>query len=80
MAHVGRLIREQMRADAQERLHPEWVEQREAAQEAANRLGRDVGLERAHYPEGWRWFLLPAPRFRQGHELRCEVVSPEKMG
>jgi hypothetical protein len=26
--------------------------------------------------EPWRVFLLPRPRNRYGHELRCEVVDP----
>lgn len=37
------------------------------------------GLEKnGAYPGYGPWviFMLPAPRYRSGHELRCEVVDP----
>lgn len=51
------------------------------AQRWANQSGLDLGLERrpgvGGYGKGYKIFFLPAERFRQGYELRCEVVRPE---
>lgn len=57
-------------------LYPEAF--REACA-AALRLTIDVGIEPSPYdgPGHFRTFLLPAPKHRAGHELRCEVVTPE---
>lgn len=52
---------------------------RAEAQATANALGLDVGLEANDLFRTWRAFLLPARSSRQGHELRCEVVSPESI-
>lgn len=46
----------------------------EAAIELADRLGRDVGIEKVW--GGYTVFVLPLPAFRRGHELRCQVVTP----
>lgn len=51
---------------------------REQAMEEAitlsDRLGRDVGINKVW--GGYSVFVLPLPAFRQGHELRCQVVPP----
>jgi len=52
---------------------------REEAQKKANSLGMDVGLEANHLFKEFSSFLLPAKQYRAGHELRCEVVHPEKL-
>lgn len=54
---------------------PGYHEARARAQAAATALGMDHGVERNAF--GWSVFLLPGRQFRQGHELRCEVVMPE---
>ncbi len=51
-----------------------WHEAMEAAIEMADRLGRDVGIEKVW--GGYTVFVLPLPAFRRGHELRCQVVTP----
>lgn len=51
---------------------------RAEAQAKANALGIDVGLEANDLFREWRFFLLPKAENRRGHELRCEVVMPEK--
>jgi hypothetical protein len=55
-----------------------YDEAREEAQGKANRLGRDVGIERVTRAlgGGFMTFLLPRPEKRFGHELTCEVVHP----
>lgn len=52
---------------------------RAEAQARANALGCDVGLEANDLFRTWHTFLLPARQYRQGHELRCEVVMPERI-
>jgi hypothetical protein len=37
--------------------------------------GMDHGIENNAF--GFRSFMLPRPENRSGHELRCEVVTPE---
>lgn len=50
---------------------------REDAQKRADEMNMDVGIEANHHFGGsYRVFLLPLPQHRQGHELRCEVVTP----
>lgn len=75
----GRASRRSGRAAS--RSNPLFSEYKEAlahAQQQANQMGRDVGLEAMTQfgRKGYSVFLLPAPRYRQGHELRAEVVSP----
>ena len=43
------------------------------AQRKADTLGFDHGVEACY--GGYSVFMLPAKRYRMGHELRCEVVS-----
>lgn len=50
---------------------------RQEAQAQANRYGFDFGLESSG--DGFRIFMLPRRENRSGHELRCEVVSPERL-
>lgn len=45
------------------------------AQSKADELGFDHGVEQNKLFKSWTVFMLPAKRFRCGHELRCEVVS-----
>jgi hypothetical protein len=53
----------------------------QAYQEACRKafgLGQDHGIEKQHAAYGgFSVFMLPRPEHRCGHELRCEVVSPE---
>ena len=59
--------------------HERYLEARAEAQAKANRLNMDVGLEKVAFPfGGYTHFLLPSPERRYGHELRCEVVEPER--
>jgi len=47
----------------------------------ARQLGRETGLERGKELDGktiYRIIHLPGERFRQGHELRCQVVRPDE--
>lgn len=50
---------------------------RTEAQARANATGCDVGLEANDLFQYWNTFLLPARQYRNGHELRCEVVMPD---
>ena len=52
---------------------------RALAQSAANESGYDYGLEYNSVFFEYRVFLLPARQHRSGHELRCEVVMPERI-
>ena len=45
------------------------------AADLANRTRMDVGLEKDYFG-AWSVFLLPRPENRVGHELRCQVVTP----
>ena len=51
------------------------------AQVLANSDGMDRGLEFLGGPlcKSYRFFLLTGHQYRQGHELRCEVVSCEDL-
>jgi len=51
---------------------------RKQAQDRANETGRDQGLELNRLTKEYRTFALPAAKSRQGFELRCEVVHPER--
>jgi hypothetical protein len=65
-----------------------YEEARAEAQRLADELGMDVGVEAPsefcrpgvtrlpEYFRTWNVRLLPGPKFRQGWELRCEVVHP----
>lgn len=51
-----------------------------AACDMARLRHRDMGLEKADNPldgKGYRVISLPKPENRYGHELRCEVVTPD---
>lgn len=45
------------------------------AQEKASVTGRDQGVEYNKLFGYWRFFSLPNPENRVGHELRCEVIT-----
>jgi hypothetical protein len=47
------------------------------AQGQANATGFDYGIEKLGGE--FRSFMLPRRENRSGHELRCEVVSPEEL-
>lgn len=51
------------------------------AVEKARATGLDVGIERKRCPirgrDVYTVRFLPKPENRQGHELRCEVVTPK---
>jgi hypothetical protein len=57
-----------------------WKEAHTAAVLLARELKRDVGIWRVskgYYPtETFSIRALPKPENRYGHELQCEVVSP----
>lgn len=55
-----------------------YVECRKDAQRAADETGKDFGLEKNSLFNYFRFFGLPNPENRRGHELRCEVVRPER--
>ena len=56
----------------------EWKEAHTAAVLLARQLKRDVGIWRQTEfgKDGYNIRSLPKPENRYGHELRCEVVSP----
>jgi hypothetical protein len=49
------------------------------ARDLATQCKRDAGIEKAKEFNRtvFSVFLLPAPAFRTGRELRCETVAPE---
>ena len=57
----------------------DYNDARAAAQTYANKMDCDVMLEKVakSMGGGYAFRLLPAPKYRQGHELRAEVVQPE---
>lgn len=46
----------------------------QAYPEYARKGGCQFGIEKHCF--GYSYFRLPLPQNRQGHELRCEVVTP----
>jgi hypothetical protein len=56
----------------------DYAEVKQAAQRAANELGRDVGIEGNDLWCTYGWFYLPNPEHRTGAELTCEVVRPDR--
>lgn len=52
-----------------------YVVVRTVAQNAVDADGYDRGIEANDVLKTWRYFMLPMVKHRQGHELRCEVVS-----
>lgn len=52
----------------------DYDEAYDSAQERASQGQRDIGIERIG--GGFNVFYLPNPENRFGHELRCEVVTP----
>ena len=59
--------------------HASYLVARAEAQARANETGRDIGLEANDLFKSWHSFMLPAAQYRRGHELRCEVVHPERL-
>lgn len=57
----------------------DYFEIRKQAQAKANETGRDQGIELNKLFKEYRTFPLPAAQHRQGFELRCEVVHPERI-
>ena len=57
----------------------DYFEIRKQAQAKANETGRDQGIEFNKLFKEYRTFPLPAAQYRQGFELRCEVVNPERL-
>lgn len=57
----------------------EYKDAREIAQKKANDSGMDFGLEFNSIFKTYNSFMLPRKENRTGHELRCEVVSPENI-
>lgn len=61
-----------------EKTSPDYALVHSYAQEMANKLGRETGVEklREFGCTVYNCILLPNPENRQGHELRCEIVYP----
>lgn len=59
--------------------HARYLVARAEAQARANESGQEIGLEANDLFRTFNSFALPLPQNRQGHELRCEVVRPERM-
>ena len=59
--------------------HAKYQAARAEAQQKANELGYDYGLEANDLFKSFHVFMLPAAQYRAGHELRCEVVHPMTM-
>lgn len=56
-----------------------YRETRASAQAEANADGFDRGLERNDLFKSFTYRMLPRRENRAGHELRCEVVSCERI-
>ena len=52
---------------------------RAEAQAKANATGYDHGIERNKIFKSFTVFMRPKRENRIGHELRCEIVSPEDL-
>lgn len=63
---------ESQRAEAQKLAN----EAAHSSPDYARRGGCDFGLERNFFGT-YRFWRLPLPHNRCGHELRCEIVLPE---
>jgi len=59
--------------------HTKYVERRAEAQRRANETGMDHGLERNDLFKDFQISMLPAKKYRAGHELSVEVVHPEDL-
>lgn len=60
-------------------FHATWKEARDVAQKLADQPPHhSYGIEKnlSGIGDSWHVFLLPLPKNRYGHELRCEVVDP----
>lgn len=57
-----------------------YEQARHRAQELANILGRETGIEarKGHYEPGYSVHTLPKFENRYGFELRLEIVEPTK--
>ena len=51
-----------------------------ARKQASEMPNFDFGLERNKHMNTFAVFMLPAPEYRRGHELRCQVVVPDRPG
>lgn len=56
-----------------------YTEARAKAQEQCNADGYDRGIEANDLFRQWHVFMLPQRNNRAGHELRCEVISCERI-
>jgi hypothetical protein len=56
-----------------------YIAARKEAQQRANELGFDHGLEANDVFKSWHVFMLPSRANRCGFELRCEVVMCENL-
>ena len=54
-----------------------YEQARAEAQQKANAIGMDYGVERNRTFGTFAVFMLPGRDNRFGHELRCEVVTSE---
>lgn len=59
------------------KLRRSYADARAEAQVKANLYGGDYGLE--VLGDDYHVFRLPHIQYRQGHEVRCEVVYPEDL-
>ncbi len=61
-------------------FYTDYHEAHTAAVALARRLGREVGLEKFKEYTTWGFLIYSLPRSenRYGHELRCQVVSPDE--
>lgn len=61
-------------------FHKEYRDAFNAAVTMARLRQREMGLEKVDGPleRGFRVISLPNPGNRYGHELRCQVVSPDE--
>jgi hypothetical protein len=59
----------------------DYADARRHAQDKANALGLNVGIERTREfgKDGYCVRILPGADRRSGSELRCEVVTPESV-
>jgi len=59
--------------------HAKYQAARAIAQRKANETGFDYGLEANDLFKTFDSFMLPGKQYRQGHELRAEVVMCEDL-
>lgn len=72
--------KQQMKVKREEELKTAaYPAARAYAQQRANELGFDQGLEWNPVFKSFSSFMLPGKKYRQGHELRVEVVMCERL-